>query len=107
MFKNYSPFTDCIREINNTQIVNAKDIDVVMNMHNLIEFSENYSQTSERFWLYYTDQPALDNNDIIILLTFLLMMISVFRLHIKKCNWQGRKWWHKKYWNIGTTKISK
>ena len=91
MFKNYSPFTDCISEINNTQIVNAKDIDVVMNMHNLIEFSENYSQTSERFWLYYTDQPALDNNDIIILLTFLLMMISVFRLHIKKCNWQGRK----------------
>ena len=102
MFKNYSPFTDCISEINNTQIVNAKDIDVVMNMHNLIEFSENYSQTSERFWLYYTDQPALDNNDIIILL-----MMSVFRLHIKKCNWQGRKWWHKKYWNMGTTKISK
>ena len=91
MFKNYSPFTDCISEINNTQIVNAKDIDVVMNMHNLIEFSENYSQTSECFWLYYTDQPALDNNDIIILLTFLLMMISVFHLHIKKCNWQGRK----------------
>ena len=91
MFKNYSPFTDCISEINNTQIVNAKDIDVVMNMHNLMEFSENYSQTSERFWLYYTDQPALDNNDIIILLTFLLMMMSVFRLHIKKCNWQGRK----------------
>ena len=91
MFKNYSPFTDCISEINNTQIVNAKDIDVVMNMHNLIEFSENYSQTSERFWLYYTDQPALDNNDIIILLTFLLMMMSVFRLHIKECNWQGRK----------------
>ena len=91
MFKNYSPFTDCISEINNTQIVNAKDIDVVMKMHNLIEFSENYSQTSERFWLYYTDQPALDNNDIIILLTFLLMMMSVFRLHIKKCNWQGRK----------------
>ena len=84
MFKNYSPFTDCISEINNTQIVNAKDIDVVMNMHNLIEFSENYSQTSERFWLYYTDQPALDNNDIIILLTFLLMMMSVFRWHIKK-----------------------
>ena len=84
MFKNYSPFTDCISEINNTQIVNAKDIDVVMNMHNLMEFSENYSQTSERFWLYYTDQPALDNNDIIILLTFLLMMMSVFRWHIKK-----------------------
>ena len=33
-----------------------------MNMHNLIEYSENYSQTSGSFWLYYRDQPTLDNN---------------------------------------------
>ena len=33
-----------------------------MNMYNLIEYSENYSQTSGSFWLYYRDQPTLDNN---------------------------------------------
>ena len=45
-FKNYAPFTNCISEINNTQIDNAKDIDAVMPMYNLIEYSDNYSKTS-------------------------------------------------------------
>ena len=43
VFKNCTPFTDCISEINNTQIDNAKDLDVVMPMYNLIEYSDNYS----------------------------------------------------------------
>ena len=33
-FKNCAPFTNCISEINNTQIDNAKDIDIVMPMYN-------------------------------------------------------------------------
>ena len=37
LFKNCVPFTDCISEINNTQIDNAKDIDVVMPMYDLID----------------------------------------------------------------------
>ena len=53
-----------------------------MKMYNLIEYRENYSQISRRLWLYYGDQPALDIN-VAILLIFLLMMISVFHLHIK------------------------
>ena len=36
---NCAPFTNCIGEINNTQINDAKDIDVVMPMYNLIEHS--------------------------------------------------------------------
>ena len=36
MIKNCTSFTNCISEINNTQIDNAEDIDVVMPMHNLI-----------------------------------------------------------------------
>ena len=35
------PFTDCVSEINNTQVDNAKYIDVVMQMYNLIEYSDN------------------------------------------------------------------
>ena len=45
-FKNCAPFTNCISEINNTQIDNAKDIDIVMPMYNLIEYSDNYAKTS-------------------------------------------------------------
>ena len=44
-------------EINNTQIDNAKDIDVVMPMYNLIEYSDNYSKTSGNLWQYYRDDP--------------------------------------------------
>ena len=36
-FKNCAPFINCISEINNTQVDNAKDIDIVMPMYNLIE----------------------------------------------------------------------
>ena len=43
--KIYAPFTNCISEINNTQIDNTKDIDMVMLMYNLIEYSDNYLKT--------------------------------------------------------------
>ena len=45
-FNNCAPFINCISEINNTQIDNAKDIDIVMPMYNLIEYSDNYAKTS-------------------------------------------------------------
>ena len=45
-FKNFAPFTDCITEINNTQVDNAQKIDIVMPMYNLIEYSDTYSKTS-------------------------------------------------------------
>ena len=45
-FKNCAPFTNCISEINNTQIDNAKDIDIVMPLYYLLEYSDNYVITS-------------------------------------------------------------
>ena len=62
LFKNYTPFTNCISKINNTEIDNAKDIDIVMPMYNLIEYSDNYSKTSWRLWKYCKDIPAVNNN---------------------------------------------
>ena len=58
IFKNCVPFTNCISEINNTQIDNAKDIDIVMPMYNLIEYSDNYAKTTGRLWQYCKDIPA-------------------------------------------------
>ena len=57
IFKNCAPFTKCISRINNTDIDNAKDIDIVMPMYNLIEYSDNYSKTSRGLWQYYKDEP--------------------------------------------------
>ena len=44
-FKNCAPFTNCISEIN-TQVDNAKDINIVIPIYNLIEYRDNYAQTS-------------------------------------------------------------
>ena len=57
IFKNCAPFINCKSEINNTEIDNAKDIDIVMSMYNLIKCSDNYSKTSESLWQYYKDEP--------------------------------------------------
>ena len=65
IFKNCAPFTNCISEINNTQIDNAKDIDIVMPMYNLIEYSDNYAKTTGSLWQYCKDIPARDNNNLI------------------------------------------
>ena len=56
-FKNCAPFINCISEINNTQIHNAKDIDIVMPMYNLIEYSDNYAKTLASLWQYFRDEP--------------------------------------------------
>ena len=45
-FKNNAPFTNCISKINNVLIDNAEDLDVVMSMYNLIEYSKNYKKTT-------------------------------------------------------------
>ena len=63
IFKSCAPFTNCISEINNTQVDNAKDIDIVMPMYNLIEYSDNYAKTSGTLWQYLLDIPPLDNNN--------------------------------------------
>ena len=57
IFKNYTPFSNYISEMNNTQIDSAKDIDKVMPMYNLIEYSDNYSETSRSLWQWYRDEP--------------------------------------------------
>ena len=58
-FKNCAPYTKCIRRKNNKDIDNAQDIDIVMPMYNLIEYSDNYSKTSGSLWQYYKE----DTND--------------------------------------------
>ena len=57
-FKNNAPFISCISKINNTLIDNAKDLDVVMPMYNLLEYSKNYRKTTGSLWNYYRDEPS-------------------------------------------------
>ena len=43
-FKNNAPFINCISKINGIKIDNAEDLDVVMPMYNLLEYSKNYQK---------------------------------------------------------------
>ena len=43
IFKNCASFTRCISKINNTQVDNAKNLDFVTLMYNMIEYSDNYN----------------------------------------------------------------
>ena len=60
IFKNGTSFTKCTSNTYNTQIDNAKDIDPVMSMSNLIECSDSYSKTSGCLWQYYRDEPFIE-----------------------------------------------
>ena len=55
LLRNCAPFTNCISEIHNTQVDNAKDINIVMSMYNFIEYNDNYSKTYRSLSQYCKD----------------------------------------------------
>ena len=57
-FKNNAPFINCISKINGVKIDNAEDLDVVMPMYNLLEYSKNYRKTTGSLWNYYRDEQS-------------------------------------------------
>ena len=65
-FKNCAPFTNCVSEINNANVDDAKNIDIAMPMYNLIIYSDNYSGTSGSLWKYCKDIPATNDNNAIV-----------------------------------------
>ena len=60
VFKNNASFINCITKINGTKIDNAEDLNVVMPMYNLLEYSKNYRKTTGSVWNYYRDEPNSD-----------------------------------------------
>ena len=56
VFKNNAPFINCISKINGVKIDNAEDLDVVMPMYNLLEYSKNFRKTTGSLWNYYKDE---------------------------------------------------
>ena len=58
--KNNAPFISCISKINGELIENAKDLEIVMPMYNLLEYSKNYRKTRGSLFNYYRDQPNSD-----------------------------------------------
>ena len=60
-FKNCAPFTRCI---NDEHIETAENLDIIMSMYNLIEYSDNYSDSSGSLYQFKRDEsPINDNNN--------------------------------------------
>ena len=54
-FKNCTPFMKCIIKIDGTSIDDAENLDLVMRRYNLLEYSLNYSDTTNSLWFYSKD----------------------------------------------------
>ena len=63
VFKNCAPFKDCRTEINDTFVDYANFINITMSMYNLIEYSDNYSDTSGSLWQFKRDE-IINNADV-------------------------------------------
>ena len=61
VLKNCAPFTKCNLEINDEQVDTAENLDITMPMYNLIEYSDNYQDSSASLYQYKRDESPEDN----------------------------------------------
>ena len=75
ILKNNASFVSCISRINDELIEDADDLDIVMCMHNLLEYSKNYRKTIGSLYNYYRDE--LSDDAMIITLMILKQLIQI------------------------------
>ena len=63
VFKNCAPFRKCITHINDEHIDNADNLDIIMPVYNLIEYSDNYSDASGSLWHFKRDEQNMNNGN--------------------------------------------
>ena len=63
ILKSNAPFISCITSINGELIEDADDLDIVMPMYNLLEYSKNYRQTIGSLYNYYRDELGGNDNN--------------------------------------------
>ena len=63
ILKNNAPFASCITRINGELIEDADDLDIVMPVYSLLEYSKNYRKTIGSLYNYYRDELTIDNNN--------------------------------------------
>ena len=62
-FKDCAPFTKCVTHKNDEYVDNAHNLDIVMPVYNLIEYSDNYSDTSGSLWHFKRDKQNMNNGN--------------------------------------------
>ena len=57
-FKNNARFINCISKINGVKVDNPEDLDAVIPMYNLLEYSKCHRKTTGSLWNYYRDESS-------------------------------------------------
>ena len=69
MFKNCAPFTKCI---SNEHIGSAHNLDIIMPMYKLIEYSDNYWDASGNLWQFKRDEQKIWTTETLLMLLQLI-----------------------------------
>ena len=77
-FKNCAPFTKCITKIDGTITDDSEDLDLVMPMYNLLEYSSNYYDTTGSLWFILKMKEL---SLMLILWIMLLLILSRIKLN--------------------------
>ena len=64
-FKNCAPCTKCVTHTNDEHVDNTLNLDIVMPMYNLLEQSDNYSDTSGSLWHFKRDEQNMNNRNLV------------------------------------------
>ena len=64
-FKNCAPFCTCDLTINDEHVETAEDLDIVMPEYNLLEYSDNYQDSTGSLYQFKRDKPPDDNVDVV------------------------------------------
>ena len=60
-FKNCAPFTRCLRLINDEHVETAENLHVILPMYNLIEYSDNYADSSGSLYQFKRDEYPIND----------------------------------------------
>ena len=60
-FKNCTPFTRCATHINDEHVETSENLDIIMNLYNLIEYSDNYSDSSGSLYQFKRDESPMND----------------------------------------------
>ena len=55
-FKNCAPFRICVTHTNDEHVETAENLDIIMSMYNLLEYSDNYADSSGSLWQFKRDE---------------------------------------------------
>ena len=59
--KNCAPFARCVTHINDEHFETAENLDIIMPMYNLIEYSDNYTDSSGSLYQFKRDESPRNN----------------------------------------------